>query len=192
MAQQNEKPALLIIDMVKDNFDDVRPLPITPFALALIPTINRLSNIFRENAWPVVFPTDAFHENDFYFTGRMHPHSLAGTTGAELVENLEKKPEDFWMPKPRMSAFFNTGLEKWLGKFQVTLCAIGGIATNFCVLSSAMDALSHGFKVVLLEDCAAASSEAIHRQTLSLYRRNPLFPLFRVMTSQDLLRDLLK
>lgn len=175
--------------MVKDNFDDERPLPITPFARAVIPSINRLSKSFRLMRWPVVFPTDAFHEGDFFFTGRMHPHSLAGTPGAELVKELERTPVDYWMPKPSMSAFFHTGLEKWLVERDVTLCAIGGIATNFCVLASAMDALSHGFKVVLLEDCAAASSAEVHRQTLSLYRRNPLFPLLRVMTSEEFLTE---
>ena len=48
---------------------------------------------------------------------------------------------------------FGTGLEKMLREQGVTLCAVAGIATNFCVLSTVMDALSHDFKVILLEDC---------------------------------------
>jgi hypothetical protein len=34
-------PALLIIDMVKDNFKEEKNLPITPFACELIDPINR-------------------------------------------------------------------------------------------------------------------------------------------------------
>ena len=186
-----EKPALLVIDMVKSNFDEARKLPVTPFAKALIPAINRLSRFFRQQGWPVVFPTDAFHEDDFFFTGRMHPHSLAGTSGAEIVEDLNREPGDYWMPKPGMSAFFKTGLEKWLSERNITLCAIAGIATPFCVLTSALDALSHDFKAVLLENCCAAAREDLHQKTLSIYRRNPLYPLFRVMTSNELLTDLM-
>ena len=185
-ASVQEKPALLIIDMVKDNMNPDHPLPITPFALRAIPPINRLIEMFRKEGWPVVFSTDAFHEDDFIFTARMKPHSLAGTRGAEIADGLDYQPEtDIWLPKPRFSAFFDTGLEKTLHQLGVTLCAVGGISTNFCVLATALDALCHNFKVVLLEDCAAAFTEAMHEQTLSLYRRNPLFPLLRVASSVE-------
>jgi nicotinamidase-related amidase len=184
-----ERPALLIIDMVKDNFDESRHLPITPHAKKIIPAINRLIGFFRQNNFPVVFPSDAFHPDDFIFKGRMKPHSLAGTAGAEVFDGLDLRPEDYWLPKPRLSGFFQTGLEKWLKQRNITLCAIGGIATNFCVLTTVLDALCHDFKAVLLEDCAAASSEEIHQMTLSLYRKNPLYPLFRVAASLELIRE---
>ena len=161
-----EKPALLVIDMVQGNLDESRELPITPFAKAVIPVINHLSDAFRQQGWPVVFPTDAFHEDDFFFTGRMRPHSLSGTPDAEIADDLVHLPGDYWMPKPSMSAFFKTGLENWLAERNVTLCAVAGIATP----------------------CASAN-EALHRKTLSIYRKNPLYPLFRVMSSDALLTD---
>ncbi|MEJ2730261.1 MAG: isochorismatase family protein [Deltaproteobacteria bacterium] len=66
MKKQNkETPALLIIDMVKDNFIESRNLSITPFALAIIHPLNKLIDVFRGQNWPVVFSTDAFHEDDF-------------------------------------------------------------------------------------------------------------------------------
>ena len=83
-----ENPALLIIDMVKDNFDETRNLPITPLAKKIIAPINRLIEKFRKQGWPVVFSTDAFRQDDFIFKGCMHPHSLAGTQGAEVVDGL--------------------------------------------------------------------------------------------------------
>jgi nicotinamidase-related amidase len=185
----NEKPALLIIDMVKDNFVDAHKLPITPLARKIIAPINHLSTFFRSNRWPVVFATDAFHPDDFIFSGRMKPHSLAGTSGAEVIDELNRTTDDYWLPKPRFSAFFQTGLEDWLRKRHITVCAVAGIATNFCVLTTVMDALCHNFKAILIEDCTAAFSEAIHRQTLELYRRNPLFPLFQIQSSEDLTRE---
>jgi nicotinamidase-related amidase len=185
-----ENPALLIIDMVKDNFVDEKHLPITPLAKQIVDPINHLIEGFREHQWPVVFSTDAFHKDDFIFTGRMKPHSLAGTTGAEVIDALDKKAEDLWLPKPRFSAFFDTDLNQWLKDRDITLCAVAGIATHFCVLTTAMDALCHGFKAVILEDCSAAFSEELHRQTLDSYRRNPLFPLFKVLSSKELFAEL--
>jgi len=190
VAPNAEKPALLIIDMVKDNFDEDRNLPITPLARQIIEPINALIQVFRHNQWPIVFSTDAFQRQDFIFTERMKPHSLAGTTGAEVIDELDRKPEDLWLPKPRFSAFFNTGLEKYLQNRDVTLCAVAGISTHFCVLTTAMDAVCHNFKAVLLEDCAAAFSESVHEQVLSLYRRNPLFPLLKVVNSSELVLEL--
>ena len=185
-----EKPALLIIDMVKDNFDESRNLPITPFEKKIIAPMNGLIEKFRNQGWPVVFSTDAFRQDDFIFKGRMHPHSLVGTPGAEVVDDLDMCDQDFWLPKPRFSAFFDTGLENWLREREVSLCAVGGISTHFCVLTTVMDAICHDFKAVLLEDCSAAPSEKVHEQTLNGYRKNPLYPLLRVMTSSELISEL--
>ncbi len=185
MHKDKDHPALLIIDMVKDNFDEAKGLAITPFARAIIPAINTTIRRFRDNGWPVVFSTDAFHPDDFIFKGRMKPHSLAGTAGAEVIDELDREASDYWLPKPRFSAFFKTGLENWLRQRGITLCAVSGIATNFCVLTTAMDSLCHNFKTVILEDCCAASSRELHESTLGLYRKNPLYPLFRIMRSED-------
>ena len=185
-----EKPALLIIDMVKDNFDEGKNLPITPLARQIIGPINHLISVFRKEGWPIVFPTDAFCKEDFIFKGRMKPHSLAGTEGAEIIDELDRGEDDFWLPKPVFSAFFKTELDQWLREREVTLCAVTGISTNVCVLATVLDTISYGFKAVLLEDCTAAFSDAIHDQTVNLYRRNALYPLLRVVTSAELLKDL--
>jgi nicotinamidase/pyrazinamidase len=192
MEKQNkDRPALLIIDMVKDNFIESRNLSITPFALSIIQPLNKLIDVFRGQKWPIVFSTDAFHADDFIFKGRMQPHSLSGTEGAEVVDALDMQDDDLWQPKPRFSAFFNTGLENRLRDRGVSLCAVGGLATHICVLTTVLDAICHDFKTVLLEDCSAASSKQIHEQTLDNYRRNALYPLLRVAKSTDLVSELL-
>lgn len=193
MGENNrEKPAFLIVDMVKDNFDNRKNLPITPLARKIIDPINGLISVFRNQGWPIVFSTDAFSKEDFIFQSHMKPHSLAGTPGAEVVDELDRRNEDLWLPKPSFSAFFGTDLDQWLRERKVTLCAVGGITTNFCVLTTLLDAIVYDFKAVLLEDCAAASFAHIHQQILDCYRRNPLYPLLRVTTSTDLANSLAK
>lgn len=185
-----EKPALLIIDMVKDYFDESKKSPLTKLAEPIIDPINQMSAAFRRQNRPVVFSTDSFHENHFFFKGRMRPHAITGTPGAEIIDALDRSPEDYWLPKPKMSAFFQTGLDAWLRERGVTLCAVAGIATPFCVLTTVLDAICHDFKAVLLEDCCMAGSQPIHDQTLEIYRRNLLYPLLRVMPSTELLVEL--
>jgi len=188
--ENRERPAFLIIDMLKDNFEENKGLPITPLAKQIISPINSVISIFRKESWPIVFSTDAFKKEDFIFKGHMKPHSLAGSEGAKVIDELDFKKEDLWLPKPKFSAFFKTGLDQWLRKKGVTLCAVAGIATNFCVLTTVMDAICYDFKTVLIEDCTAASSEIIHYKILDVYRRNPLYPLLKIATSAELLKEL--
>jgi nicotinamidase/pyrazinamidase len=189
---RKEKPALLIIDMVKDYFDESHQIPLTQLAKAIIDPVNRLISVFREQDWPIVFSTDSFKNEDFFFTSKMKPHAITGTPGAEVIDELDRTPRDYWLPKPRMSAFFKTGLETWLKERQVTLCAVAGIATPYCVLTTVLDALNHDFKAVLLEDCAAAASQGAHEKTVDIYRRNVLYPLLRVLSSAELVAELKK
>lgn len=188
--ETRETPAMLIIDMVKDNFDETKKIPITPLAKELIGPINDLTLAFRKRNWPVVFSTDAFHREDFIFKGKMKPHSLAGTPGAEVIDELILTEKDLWLPKPRFSAFFDTDLDAWLKERGVTLCAVAGISSNFCVLTTAMDAVCSDYKTVILEDCTTAVTREAHESTLNIYRRNALYPLFRIMTSRQLLSEL--
>jgi len=186
----NERPALLVIDMVKDNFSDDRPLPITQHAQAIIAPINDLIAVFRSHDWPVVFSTDAFGESDFIFKSRMPVHSLAGTEGADVIDELKREEDDLWIPKPRFSAFFNTKLASYLKDKRVTLCAVAGIATNFCVLTTCLDALCHDFKAVLLSDCSAAMHRHHHDNVIATYEHNPLQPLFEVAVGRELIQSL--
>ncbi len=188
--EKNEHPAVLVIDMVKDYFDLERNLKITPFAKAIIKPIRDLTKKFRDNNWPVIYSTDSFKEDDFIFTGRMKPEAIAGTEGAEIIDELEREETDLWVPKPRFSAFFKTGLDNYLKNKGVTLCAVAGIATPFCVLTTALDSIAHDFKTVIVSDCSAATTERVHQDTLDLYRKTALYPLLCVKTSQELLSDL--
>lgn len=182
--------ALIVVDMLKDYFDPVHPLPITGPAKSIIGPINQLIREFRRYGLPIIFSTDAFEEHDFLFKSRLKPHAIRGTEGAKPIDELERLPGDLWLPKPRFSAFFKTTLADHLREEQVGLCAIAGIATNFCVLTTALDALQHGFETVILRDCTAAADPVVHEKTLSLYENTVLYPLLRVMDSHELILSL--
>ena len=185
------KPAIIVVDMVQDNFHDADHLPITAHARAMIPALNRLLRESRQQGIPIIFACDSFLEGDFIFQGKMKAHSLRGTPGAEVMEGLDQAPQDIVLPKRRFSAFFKTDLDMTLRLYRIDTVAVTGIATHFCVLTTALDALCHDFRAVILEDCSAAPTPEIHQRTLENYRRNPLYPLLQVMDSTSFLQEIL-
>ncbi len=183
------KPAIIVVDMVKDNFKEGSRHPITLKARAILPNIQRLLKESRKRGLPVIFACDSFLKEDFIFKGRMKIHSLRGTTGSEVVDDLRPGATDIVLPKRRFSAFFKTDLDQTLRLLGVDTIIVTGITVEVCVLMTAMDGLSHDFSVILLEDCTASKNEEMHQACLNLYRDFSLYPLMRVMTLEAFLKE---
>jgi nicotinamidase-related amidase len=92
--------------------------------------------------------------------GPWPPHCVAGTPGAELHPAVAALRPDRVVEKGRSrdleaySAFDDTGLAAWLAERGVDRLLVGGLATDYCVRASALDALAAGLDVVVLEDAA--------------------------------------
>ena len=183
------RPAIIIVDMVKDTFREQDQFPITREAQPIIPRINHLLQRGRELGIPIIFACDSFLPDDFIFKGRMNPHSLRGTDGSEVTDLLNVGEGDVILPKRRFSAFFKTDLDQTLRTWHCDTVVVGGIATNVCVLMTAMDALCHDFSTILLEDCCAAHKREVHETTIENYRKFALYPLFQIMTSEEFLHE---
>ena len=183
------KPALIIVDMLKDTFDKHPEAFISQAGMKFVPIINRLSDIFRQKGLPVIFSCDSFLADDFIFQGKMNPHSIKGTEGANIIEQLHREPDDIFSEKRRFSAFFQTGIDQQLRGVGCDTVVVVGISTHICVLSTVIDAVSFDFRTVLLSDCCAAHSPDIHDCIIRIYEKTPLYPLLRVMSSQDFLES---
>lgn len=95
-------------------------------------------------------------------------HCVQGTTGAEFHKDLRTDPAQMVIRKgfrPEIdsySAFFEndqttpTGLEGYLRSRGVTAVTLVGLATDYCVAYSALDAARLGFKATVLEGAARA------------------------------------
>ena len=183
------KPAIIVVDMVKDNLKEGSRHPITLEARAILPNLQRLLEASRKRGFPVIFACDSFLKEDFIFKGRMKIHSLRGTKGSEVVDDLKPEATDIVLPKRRFSAFFKTDLDQTLRMLGIDTIIVTGITVEVCVLMTAMDGLCHDFSVILLEDCTASKNEEMHRSCLNLYRDFALYPLLRVMTLEEFLRE---
>jgi nicotinamidase/pyrazinamidase len=183
------RPAIIIVDMVKDSFREEHQLPITQEAQPIIPRINDLMHKGRALGIPIIFACDSFLPDDFIFRGKMKPSSIRGTEGSEVTDQLEVHQGDMILPKRRFSAFFKTDLDQTLRTWKCDTVVVGGITTNVCVLMTVMDALCHDFSAILLEDCCAAHKREVHETTIENYRKFALYPLFRIMTAEEFLRE---
>jgi len=182
-------PAIIIVDMIKDNIEGELHLGIRKEAEKIIPNINRLLNHARKRSFPIIFANDSFLPSDFIFQGKMRPHSLRGTPGIEVASSIDHQETDIVVEKRRFSAFFKTDLDMTLRNYGIDTIVAGGISTNVCVLHTVLDGLSHDFRAIILEDCCACYSREIHEATIFVYKNFADPFLLRVMKLEEFIRE---
>ncbi|MBI5572368.1 MAG: cysteine hydrolase [Desulfomonile tiedjei] len=182
--------ALIVVDMVKDNVNTQGHGHMDLEAQKIIPPILELTRAFRRSGNRVVFACDSFMEGDFIFKGRMRPHAIRGTGGDHPIDELEMQPQDLFLPKRRMSAFYKTDLDQTLRTWGVHTVAVCGIVTNVCVLLTALDAIQNDFRSVVISDACACHEREIHETTIRLYEGFVLAPIFRTVTVPEVVSEI--
>ena len=79
---------------------------------------------------------------------------------------FKPQPGDVVITKQRASAFYGTPLSAHLTQLGVQTLIVCGESTSGCVRASAVDAYSHGYHVVLVEECCFDRSELSHKVNL--------------------------
>ena len=88
----------------------------------------------------------------------------------DLVSPLARfAPPATVIDKPAYSAFFSSRLGAFLAGKHVTTLIITGSETDVCVLSSVLDAVDRGFRVIVVEDALCSSSDEGHDALMTLY-----------------------
>jgi len=134
--------ALIIVDVQKD-FCPGGALPVSE-GDKVVPVLNKYIKKFAD-ARAVIVATRDWHppnHRSFKKHGGIWPtHCVQGTDGAKFHPDL-KLPE----------GINGTGLAEKLKKIGVKRVFVGGLATDYCVKSTVMDAVKSGFETFLLED----------------------------------------
>lgn len=155
----NSKDALIIADMQKD-FLPGGSLPIQE-GDQLIPVINEYIKIFRSAKTPIAASRDWHPPNHISFVqqgGPWPPHCVQGSDGAQFDARL-KLPDDVYVVskatnpnKEAYSVFEDTNLNEQLKAWGTKRIFMSGVATDYCVLTSTLDARKLGLEVVVLSD----------------------------------------
>jgi nicotinamidase/pyrazinamidase len=155
--------ALLIID-VQNDFLPGGALAV-PEGNAVIDPLNRAIARFAQSGLPIIFTRD-WHPADhrsFQSRGGAWPvHCVIDSPGAQFSASLHRPGGAKIVSKGTLagdesySNFEGTDLKPLLRRLGVQRIFVGGLATDYCVRYTVLDALRHGFRVFVLTDAIRA------------------------------------
>ncbi|WP_035587446.1 cysteine hydrolase family protein [Hippea jasoniae] len=149
--------AVLVVDMLNDFVEDGAPLRVEENK-KIIPNIKRLIEKQRKEGAHIIYVCDSHTPDDKEF--KIWPkHCVEGTRGAEIVDELKPKEDDFIVKKTTYDGFYNTSLNDLLVQLGVKELIITGCVINICILYTASSAVLRGYDVEIPLDCVSALDE---------------------------------
>jgi len=168
MAIDPSSDALVVVD-VQNDFCPGGSLAV-PEGDRVVPALNRYVERFAGLRGPIFASRDwhpAVTKHFKAYGGVWPPHCVQGTKGAEFHADLRLPREAVIVSKgmdPDADAYSCFQAEDpngmpfaaALGELGVQRLFVGGLATDYCVKATVLDALREGFQVVVLEDAIRA------------------------------------
>lgn len=157
--------ALLIIDMLGAwRFPDAQAL--LAHALSIAPHIQALKARCRLAGVPVIYANDNHGRWRSDFHALVREGLAAGGERARLARLLEPDADDYFVLKPKQSAFFATPLDLLLSHLKVHRLIATGVTIDQCVLATVMDARMRDYEVLCPTDCLAARDHDRHARAM--------------------------
>lgn len=173
MSRNDERTALVVVDLQNDFADPSGSLSVAG-GDRIVPRVNQAVTDAVERGSFVVATQDWHPESTPHFAkdGGIWPvHCVGGTWGAELAPSLalpsdsprvrkgtngEDGYSGFTMRDALTGEETPTELEGLLRARAIERVLVCGLATDYCVKATALDAVRFGFEVELLGDAVAA------------------------------------
>lgn len=167
LVQYDRGTALVVVDVQNDFADPNGSLSVAG-GESIVPVVNAEIAGARSAGARVVYTADWHPPSTPHFAkdGGVWPvHCVADTWGAEFHPNLivdgpvvrkgtagEDGYSGFTMKDPEGDTVTPTGLRDQLVRWGIEKIVVCGLATDYCVKATALDGISAGFDVVLLEE----------------------------------------
>ncbi len=162
--------ALVVVD-VQNDFCEGGSLAVTGGA-AVAAAVGAVLASTDRGGYPVVVATRDHHidpgahfSDQPDFVDSWPPHCVVDTDGADFHPDLQPRPFDAVFRKGEYTAAYSgfegttddgAGLADWLRAHDVDEVDVCGIATDYCVRATALDAAAAGFRTSVLLDLTAA------------------------------------
>lgn len=165
------RPALLVIDFMKAYTTPGAPL----FAPGVVEAVKRTPQLL-EAARDV--GVQVIHTNILYRAPNCADGGIwvkkapvmaalvPGNRLAEFCDGVEPLPGEFVVTKQYASAFFGTSLAPMLHAAGIDTLVLAGCSTSGCIRASAVDAMQHGFRTIVVRDCVGDRHAAPHEANL--------------------------
>lgn len=166
----SSKRALIVVDVQNDFVDPEGGLSVKD-ASSVVPSINAMISDARDDDRLIVYTQDWHPKVTPHFAkdGGIWPvHCVADSWGAQFYPELEIV-SDAWVVKkgtggedgysgfsvrdPETEAEWDTAMESILKQHGIDEVEIVGIATDYCVKETALDARKRGFKTAVYRSC---------------------------------------
>jgi len=154
----DESPVvLLLIDVIND-FAFEGADPIYRSYKTIVPRLVQLKKKAKKANIPVVYVNDNFGkwQSDFQ---KLVDHCLRDDVrSAAEVRLLKPDEDDYFVLKPKHSAFYSTTLDVLLDYLKAKTLILAGITGNICVLFTANDAFMRDYHLLIPRDCIASAT----------------------------------
>jgi predicted amidohydrolase len=119
---------------------------------------------------PVVYANDNSGQwrSDFKFV--VHGSLESTGPGADITRALEPAAQDYFVLKPKHSAFFATPFEILLDHLGTRRLIIAGVSGDQCAINTAADARMRDFEVAVPADCVASLTPARNQRAIEHLR----------------------
>ena len=163
-----EKPALILVDMIKGFTDGSCPLGTDcPEVVAANRT---LLDAFHERGLPVYFTTVVFHSDDQAKVFRSRIDALNVLTPdshwVEVDDRLPMAEGDVLVEKQWASGFHKTDLDEQLRAAGVDSLVVTGLTTSGCVRATAVDGLQYDYPVQVPREAVGDRNMDAHEANL--------------------------
>ncbi|MFH1013792.1 MAG: isochorismatase family protein [Thermoplasmatota archaeon] len=134
----------------------------------IIPNIQQLITIYRQQSLPVIFTRYALLQTESPGAmGRWWNDVLYDDDDfSNVISPLQPLPNELVIRKTQYSAFFETDLDQILKKLKVTTILITGVLTHLCCETTARDAFMRNYDVFFLTDATASDKQDLHNASL--------------------------
>jgi nicotinamidase-related amidase len=164
------RTALLLIDVIND-MDFPGSESLVRFAEPMAHRLRALKARARTAGVPAIYINDNFGRWRSDFRSLVEHCIHDDVPGREVARLLQPDPDDYFVLKPKQSAFYGTTLDTLLRSLGTRTVILTGVAGDNCVLFSANDAYMRDLRLHIPSDCVASESEAQNRYALELMAR---------------------
>jgi nicotinamidase-related amidase len=169
-APDRSRVALVLIDVINDmEFPGGDKLATR--ARSMVDKLVALRARARRARVPLIYANDNFGRWRSDFSAQVEHCLNDGVRGQALARALQPGPTDYFVLKPKHSAFYQTCLEVLLEHLGADTLILGGLTTDSCVTFTADDAFLRGYALRVLTDGSAAIEARAHRGALEHMQR---------------------
>jgi len=148
--------ALLLIDVINDmEFPEGDKL-----LRQSLPAARKIAALKKHAAAvgiPVIYVNDNFGKWRSDFRKQVLHCLNDGVRGEPVARLLAPDADDYFVLKPKSSAFFGTTLHSLLDHLGITTLILTGVAADVCILFTAHDAHLLNYKIIVPSDCVASN-----------------------------------